>query len=102
MTSLARNALLLIAPVSVGCAQIPAPPSYSEVLPDSRALLAKGGPLDTVRPVGYQEKNPNQKGPTPLGQPRTFDPSQTTGLSAAELLNGPATLDNLEELADRV
>lgn len=102
MTSLARKALLLIAPTSIGCAQIPAPQNYSDTIPESRGLLARGGPLDAVKPVGYQEQNPNQKGPLPLAPPRPFDPSQPQGANPPAVLNGPPTLENLEELADKV
>jgi cobalt-zinc-cadmium efflux system outer membrane protein len=102
MTSLARKALLLIAPASVGCAQIPAPPNYADTLPESRFLMAKGGPLDTVKPVGYQEGIAGQKGPLALPQPRPFDPARPNGADPAVTLNGPPTLENLEELADRI
>ncbi|HEV3387239.1 MAG TPA: TolC family protein, partial [Gemmata sp.] len=102
MTSLARKALLLIAPASVGCAQIPAPPSYNDAIPESRYMMSKGGPLDAVRPASYQEQAPNQKGPFGLQQPRPFDPTQANGATPAAVLNGPPTLNNLEELADRV
>jgi cobalt-zinc-cadmium efflux system outer membrane protein len=102
MTSLARKALLLIAPTSLGCAQIPAPQNYSDFIPETRSLLAKGGPLDAVSPVGNQEKAPDQKGPYALQQPRPFDPARADGTNPAIALNGPPTLNNLEELADKV
>ncbi|HEV3440184.1 MAG TPA: TolC family protein [Gemmata sp.] len=102
MTSLARKAILLVAPVSVGCAQIPAPPGYSDAIPESRTLMTKGGPLDTVRPASYQDQPPGQKGPTPLSPPRPFNPSQAPNANPAPTLDGPPTLANLEELADRV
>ncbi len=102
MTSLARKALLLLAPAGVGCAQIPTTPSYGEFTPETRSLLARGGPLDAVKPAGFQEANLNQKGPTALGQPRPVDPSQTNGANPTSVLNGPPTLEALEEVADRV
>lgn len=102
MTSLARKAMLLVAPAAVGCAQIPPPPSYSDVIPDSRNLLAKGGPLDAVRPASFQDQPPGQKGPTPLQPPRAIDPKQMLEADPASSLTGPPTLANLEDLADKV
>ncbi len=102
MISLARKAMLLVAPAALGCAQIPAPPNYSEAIPDSRTLIGKGGPLDPVRPASYQEPVAGQKGLPTLPPPRPLTPAGTPEATPTAALNGPPTLANLEELADRV
>jgi cobalt-zinc-cadmium efflux system outer membrane protein len=102
MTSLVRKAILLAAPAVVGCAQIPAPPNYSDAVADARTQMVKGGSLDTVRPASHQEQAPGQKGESTLPTPRPVNSSQATTPTPVASLNGPPTLANLEELADRV
>ncbi len=107
MKSLARKAIFLIAPASVGCMQIPTTPSVIS------PAEGRGRELPVVPPLGVTPaaatapfaratapQDPT-KPPMLLPVPRTAE-GQVEQSGPAVAVEGPLTLENLERLADRV
>ena len=113
MNWLARKAVLLVAPAAVGCAQLPtssngAPPVTRPPMPPAMSTQPVaalpppqiGAPMDVARAAPPQEVAAEGQGPpNRLSPPRPVDALPPKEPSWA---NGGATLEELEELADRV